>query len=188
MIGSGIFIVSAESARLVGTPGRLLAVWIFAGALHAPGRERLRRARDDVPLRGRPTFSSGRRTARSRGSYGWTMALVIQTGTIAVAVAFAKFLGLLVPSVAGATKAVAASVVLALTATNALGLKAGTRVQNVLTVLKVAALVALTAGGIFFGRAETETAAGESPSSAARASGVALAPWGPRSRSRPGRT
>ena len=109
------------------------------------------------------------------------MALVIQTGTIAaVAVAFAKFLGLLVPSVAGgATKAVAASVVLALTATNALGLKAGTRVQNVLTVLKVAALVALTAGGIAFGRAGADAPAGDAPSSGALVVAFALALVGP---------
>ena len=118
------------------------------------------------------------------------MALVIQTGTIAaVAVAFAKFLGILVPSVAGgATKAVAASAVLVLSATNALGLKTGTRVQNVLTVLKVAALAALTAGGIAFGRSGADA-----PSEAL----LSRAPWswlshsrssGRRSRSRPGRT
>jgi APA family basic amino acid/polyamine antiporter len=161
MIGSGIFIVSAESARLVGTPGRLLAVWVLAGALTLLAANACAELATMFPLAGGPYVFFREAYGPLAGFlFGWTMALVIQTGTIAaVAVAFAKFLGLLVPSVAGgATKAVAASVVLALTATNALGLKAGTRLQNLLTVLKVAVLVALTRSS------------------------------GPRSHSRPGRT
>jgi APA family basic amino acid/polyamine antiporter len=80
--------------------------------------------------------------------YGWTMVLVVQTGTIAaVAVAFSKFLGALAPSVAGGTaKAAAAAVVLVLTATNARGLRTGTRLQNVLTAVKLASLALLTLG------------------------------------------
>ena len=182
MIGSGIFIVSAESARLVGTPGRLLALWALAGALTLLAANACAELATMFPLAGGPYVFFREAYGPLAGFlFGWTTALVIQTGTIAaVAVAFAKFLGLLVPSVAGvATKAVAASVVLALTATNALGLKAGTRVQNVLTVLKVAALVALTAGGIVFGRAGADAPAGEAPFSGALVVAFALALVGP---------
>jgi basic amino acid/polyamine antiporter, APA family len=159
MIGSGIFIVSAESARLVGTPARLLAAWIVAGMLTLLAANACAELATMFPLAGGPYVFFREAYGPLAGFlYGWTTALVIQTGTIAaVAVAFSKFLGLLVPSVAGGyTKAVAALVVLVLTGTNALGLRVGTRVQNVLTVLKVAALVALTAGGILFGRAPAQ--------------------------------
>ncbi len=186
MIGSGIFIVSAESARLVGTPARLLAVWIAAGLLTLLAANACAELATMFPLAGGPYVFFREAYGPLAGFlYGWTTALVIQTGTIAaVAVAFSKFLGLLVPSVAGgATKAVAALVVLVLTGTNALGLRVGTRVQNVLTVLKVAALLALTAGGIVLGRApagaETVAAAAETPGPSALVLAFALALVGP---------
>jgi APA family basic amino acid/polyamine antiporter len=188
MIGSGIFIVSAESARLVGTPTRLLAVWLLAGLLTLLAANACAELATMFPLAGGPyVFFSEAYGPLLGFLYGWTTVLVIQTGTIAaVAVAFSKFLGLLVPSVAGgATKAVAALVVLVLTGTNALGLRVGTRVQNVLTVLKVAALLALTAGGILFGRAPAEagaaaaTAAAETPALSALVLAFALALVGP---------
>jgi len=159
MIGSGIFIVSAESARLVGTPARLLAVWLVAGLLTLLAANACAELATMFPLAGGPYVFFREAYGPLLGFlFGWTTVLVIQTGTIAaVAVAFSKFLGLLVPSVAGsAAKAVAALVVLVLTGTNALGLRVGTRVQNVLTVLKVAALLALTVGGIVFARAPAE--------------------------------
>jgi len=182
MIGSGIFIVSAESARLVGTPWRLLAVWALAGALTLLAANACAELATLFPLAGGPYVFFREAYGPLAGFlYGWTTALVIQTGTIAaVAVAFAKFLGVLVPSVSGgATKAVAALVVLSLTFTNALGLKTGTRVQNVLTVLKVAALFALTAGGILFGRAAVEAQPENAPSAGALVVAFALALVGP---------
>ena len=186
MIGSGIFIVSAESARLVGTPARLLAVWLVAGLLTLLAANACAELATMFPLAGGPYVFFREAYGPLAGFlYGWTTVLVIQTGTIAaVAVAFSKFLGLLVPSVAGgATKAVAALVVLVLTGTNALGLRVGTRVQNVLTVLKVAALLALTAGGILFGRAPAEAAGGaaavETPALHALVLAFALALVGP---------
>ncbi|HEX5854136.1 MAG TPA: amino acid permease [Thermoanaerobaculia bacterium] len=182
MIGSGIFIVSAESARQVGTPGRLLFVWVLAGALTLLAANACAELAILFPLAGGPYVFFREAYGPLAGFlYGWTTALVIQTGTIAaVAVAFAKFLGVLVPSVSGgATKAVAALVVLALTFTNALGLKAGTRVQNVLTAVKVAALFALTAGGIFFGRAAAQAQPENVPSGGALVVAFALALVGP---------
>ncbi|HEX7614605.1 MAG TPA: amino acid permease [Thermoanaerobaculia bacterium] len=174
MIGSGIFIVSAESARLVGTPARLLAVWLVAGLLTLLAANACAELATMFPLAGGPYVFFREAYGPLLGFlYGWTTVLVIQTGTIAaVAVAFSKFLGLLVPSVAGgATKAVAALVVVVLTGTNALGLQVGTRVQNVLTVIKVLALLALTAGGILFGRVPAEEQA-----ATAAAAAEALAP------------
>ena len=182
MIGSGIFIVSAESARQVGTPGRLLFVWALAGALTLLAANACAELATMFPLAGGPYVFFREAYGPLAGFlYGWTTALVIQTGTIAaVAVAFAKFLGVLVPSVSGgATKAVAALVVLALTFTNALGLKTGTRVQNVLTAVKVAALFALTAGGVLFGRAASEAPPENVPSGSALAVAFALALVGP---------
>ena len=188
MIGSGIFIVSAESARLVGTPERLVAVWLVAGLLTLLAANACAELATMFPLAGGPyVFFSEAYGPLPGFLYGWTTVLVIQTGTIAaVAVAFSKFLGLLVPSVAGGwTKAVAALVVVVLTGTNALGLRVGTRVQNVLTALKLAALLALTAGGIVFGRAQAVAVAGdaaaapESPALTALVLAFALALVGP---------
>jgi basic amino acid/polyamine antiporter, APA family len=154
MIGSGIFIVSAESARLVGTGGRLLAVWAVAGALTLLAALACAELATMFPEAGGPYVFFREAYGPMAGFlYGWTMALVVQTGTIAaVAVAFSKFLGVLAPSVTGwAAKAAAILALAVLTATNAAGLKAGTRLQNFLTVLKVAALAAVTLGGLFAG-------------------------------------
>jgi basic amino acid/polyamine antiporter, APA family len=178
MVGSGIFIVSAESARLVGTSGRLLLVWGAAGGLTLLAALACAELATMFPEAGGPYVFFREAYGPMAGFlYGWTMALVVQTGTIAaVAVAFSKFLGVLAPSVSGGTaKAAAALVVLVLTATNASGLKAGTRVQNVLTVVKVAALVALTAGGLLFaGSRVAPPAAASAPAPAGAALGVAF--------------
>jgi basic amino acid/polyamine antiporter, APA family len=148
MIGSGIFIVSAESARLVGTGGRLLLVWAAAGALTLLAALACAELATMFPEAGGPyAFFREAYGPMAGFLYGWTMALVVQTGTIAaVAVAFSKFLGVLVPSVNGWTaKGAAALVVLILTATNARGLKTGTRLQNVLTLVKLGSLIGLAA-------------------------------------------
>ena len=94
--------------------------------------------------------------------YGWTMALVVQTGTIAaVAVAFSKFLGVLAPGVNGWTaKGAAALVVLVLTATNARGLKTGTRVQNTLTAVKIGSLLMLAVACLVAPAAASEPSKG----------------------------
>ena len=97
MIGSGIFIVSAESARLVGTGGRLLAVWTAAGALTLLAALACAELATMFPEAGGPYVFFREAYGPMAGFlYGWTMALVVQTGTIAaVAVAFSKFLGVL---------------------------------------------------------------------------------------------
>jgi APA family basic amino acid/polyamine antiporter len=166
MIGSGIFIVSAESSRLLGSPGWLLVTWTVAGVLTIVAALCCSELAAMLP-------KAGGQYVFFRESYGplfgflfgWTMFLVIQTGTIAaVAVAFAKFLGFLWPAISGdrgllrlgpvsvsGVQAVALGVVAVLTASNATGLKTGTATQNLFTFAKFAALLGLTLLGLLLG-------------------------------------
>jgi APA family basic amino acid/polyamine antiporter len=99
MIGSGIFIVSADIARTVGSPGLLLIVWLVTGIVTVIG------ALSYGELAGMMPHAGGLYVYLREAYnpligflYGWTTFLVIQTGTIAaICVAFAKFTGLLIP-------------------------------------------------------------------------------------------
>lgn len=158
MIGSGIFIVSADIARQVGAAGWLLAVWAVAGAMTVMG------ARCYAELAAMYPYAGGQYVFLREAFgplagflYGWTLLLVIQTGTIAaVAVAFAKFLAVLVPAlgaeivlleVAGRALTpqalVAVAVIVLLTIANCRGLATGKGIQNVFTVAKIAALAVI---------------------------------------------
>src|SRR5574342_57877 len=99
MIGSGIFIVSADIARQVGAPGWLLMVWIITGLLTIVAALSYGELAAMFPNAGGQYVYLREAHGPLWGFlYGWTVFLVIQTGTIAaVAVAFAKFLGVLVP-------------------------------------------------------------------------------------------
>src|SRR6266702_1613986 len=101
MIGSGIFITSAESARLIGAPGWLLLAWAVAGLLTVTGALCCSELATMMPRAGGVYIFLREAYGPSIGFlYGWTLFLVIQTGTIAaVAIAFAKFLGGFVPAV-----------------------------------------------------------------------------------------
>src|SRR5437773_802892 len=98
MIGSGIFITSAESARLIGAPGWLLLAWAVAGLLTITGALCCSELATMMPRAGGVYIFLREAYGPSIGFlYGWTLFLVIQTGTIAaVAIAFAKFLGVFV--------------------------------------------------------------------------------------------
>src|SRR5687768_272398 len=100
MIGSGIFIVSAEIARDVGAPGWLMVVWIVTGLLTLMGALSYAELAAMMPRAGGQYVYLREAYSPLWGFlYGWTAFVVIQTGTIAaVAVAFAKFLGVLVPA------------------------------------------------------------------------------------------
>jgi amino acid transporter len=100
MIGSGIFIVSADIARNVGNAGGLLAVWLATGLLTICGALSYAELAAMMPRAGGQYIFLREAYSPLFGFlYGWTLFLVIQTGTIAaVAVAFAKFLGVLVPA------------------------------------------------------------------------------------------
>src|SRR6201988_4938324 len=101
MIGSGVFITSAESARLIGAPGWLLLAWTVAGLLTITGALCCSELATMMPRAGGVYVFLREAYGPSLGFlYGWTLFLVIQTGTIAaVAIAFAKFLGVFVSSV-----------------------------------------------------------------------------------------
>jgi APA family basic amino acid/polyamine antiporter len=167
MIGSGIFIVSADIARTVGSPGLLLLVWFITGLITVTG------ALSYGELAGMMPHAGGQYVYLREAYnplvgflYGWTSFLVIQTGTIAaVAVAFARFTSVLVPSLGenqillevmglriSAAQVVAILCIVLLTYVNTRGLREGKIVQNVFTIAKTAALVGLILLGIIVGR------------------------------------
>lgn len=101
MIGSGIFIVSTEMARNVGSPGWLLVAWAFAGLLTVAAALSYGELASMMPeAGGMYVFLREAYSPLGGFLYGWTLFTVIQTGTIAaVSVAFARFFGLLWPAV-----------------------------------------------------------------------------------------
>src|SRR5438046_8458140 len=101
MIGSGIFIVSAIIARQVGSPGWLLVVWIVTGLLTLMAALSYGELAAMMPKAGGQYVYLREAYSPLCGFlYGWTLFLVIQTGTIAaVGIAFAKFLGVLWPAI-----------------------------------------------------------------------------------------
>ena len=103
MIGSGIFIVSAESSRLVGAPGWLLMAWTLAGVLTITGALCCAELAAMWPRAGGQYVFLREAYGPSIGFlFGWALFIVIQTGTIAaVAVAFANFTGVLIPAISG---------------------------------------------------------------------------------------
>lgn len=170
MIGSGIFIVSADIARQVGSAGWLLVVWALTGVLTVAAALSYGELAAMMPRAGGQYVYLRESYGPLAGFlYGWTLFLVIQTGTIAaVAMAFAKFLGVLLPGLsethvlaaAGRFKLtpatfVAIGVLLLLTWSNTTGLRTGKIVQNVFTTAKIAALAALILLGLAVGANDT---------------------------------
>ena len=171
MIGSGIFITSAESARLVGTPGWLLAAWAVAGLMTVCGAATSAEIAAMMPRAGgQYVFLRDIYSPIFGFLFGWAMFLVVQTGTIAaVSVAFAKFLGVFQPGIAAdvylvapirlggyavslsSQQVVAIALIVGLTAVNMLGLKFGKWIQNSFTFTKTAALFGLIVVGILLG-------------------------------------
>ncbi|HXQ22628.1 MAG TPA: amino acid permease [Candidatus Acidoferrales bacterium] len=164
MIGSGIFIVSADIARQVGAPGWLLLVWVLTGIMTIIGALSYGELAAMMPQAGGQYIYLREAYGPLVGFlYGWTLFMVIQTGTIAaVAVAFAKFTAALLPVLdaqlhlgplpVSAQQCLAILVIAVLTATNCNGLRSGRLVQNVFTATKVGSLLALVAFGLAFGR------------------------------------
>ena len=178
MIGSGIFIVSAESSRLVGAPGWLLLAWVLAGVLTITGALCCAELAAMWPKAGGQYVFLREAYGPSIGFlFGWSLFLVIQTGTIAaVAVAFANFTGVLTntisadnyivnPRVFGGyavslstQQLLAVAMILFLTFTNTLGLKTGKFIQNTFTFTKTAALLGLIVVGLALGWNENSAA------------------------------
>ncbi len=173
MIGSGIFLVSADVARLVGSPGLLLVIWGISGLMTIAGALCAAEVAAMLPKAGGQYVFLREAYGSWLGFvFGWATFLVVQTGTIAaVAVAFARFLGVFAPGVAadnwivspvllGASgfafslttqQLVAILVIVALTISNTRGLKTGSLIQNTFTVTKTLALLGLIVIGLLMG-------------------------------------
>ncbi len=175
MIGSGIFIVSADISRQVGSPGWLLVVWILTGLLTMIGALSYGELAAMMPKAGGQYVYLREAYSPFWGFlYGWTLFLVIQTATIAaVAVGFAKFIGVLVPAISvenylvepirvgsssyafslSTAQFVGIVMIALLTWMNTRGLKLGKFVQNTFTFAKTGSLIALIVLGIIVGLA-----------------------------------
>jgi APA family basic amino acid/polyamine antiporter len=175
MIGSGIFIVSADIGRQVSDwgPGALLLVWLVTGAMTVTGALAYSELAAMMPKAGGQYVFLREGLSPAAGFlYGWTLFTVIQTGTIAaVAVAFARFLGVLVPSITpdiflplgslslpGAAdpiqlglspqRVVAVLMIAVLTGINVLGVRLGAAIQTAFSVAKIGALAVLVLLGL----------------------------------------
>jgi APA family basic amino acid/polyamine antiporter len=173
MIGSGIFIVSADMARTIGSPGWLLVGWLLAGVLTVTAALSYGELAAMMPRAGGQYVYLREAFSPIWGFlYGWTLFLVIQSGTIAaVAVGFARYSGVLVPWIAedhylippvhvtsgyalslSTAQLVGVLLIALLTWTNTRGLEYGRIIQNVFTTAKGGAIVALIAAGLLLGR------------------------------------
>jgi len=167
MIGSGVFIVAADISRQVQSPGLLIVTWIVTALLTLTAALSYGELAAAMPHAGGQYVYLREAFGPMYGFlYGWTLFTVIQTGTIAaVAVAFAKYTGVFLPSISaqnyllgsghfGVTtqQLLAIVMIVFLTWSNTRGIRTGAMVQNVFTVAKIAALLGLVAIGFLIGR------------------------------------
>jgi len=182
MIGSGIYIVSAEIAREVNSPALLIGAWLVTGFLTIVGALSYGELAAMMPRAGGQYVYLREALGPLWGFlYGWTLFLVIQTGTIAaVGVAFGKFLGIFFPSIASShwivhfwkvppiqvgpmvlgnmdiglstQNLVAIAVVIVLSVINIFGIRTGAFIQNIFTFAKTSALLGFVLLGLFIGR------------------------------------
>ena len=170
MIGSAIFIVTADMSRQLGSAGWVMISWLIAGFLTITGALAYGELATMMPKAGgqyvylRESFNP-----MIGFLYGWTLFLVIQTGTVAaVAVGFARYLGVFLPSISethyliapihllpgyavslSTAQAVAVFIIALLTFSNMRGLNYGKIIQNVFTSSKIVALAALVGVGFY---------------------------------------
>jgi basic amino acid/polyamine antiporter, APA family len=182
MIGSGIFIVSGEISREVNSPALLIGAWLVTGFMTIVGALSYGELAAMMPRAGGQYVYLREALGPLWGFlYGWTLFLVIQTGTIAaVGVACGKFLGVFFPSISSShwilhlwkvppipvgpmvlgnmdvglstQNLVAILVVIALSIVNVFGVRTGAMIQNIFTAAKVSALAGLVLFGLFIGR------------------------------------
>jgi APA family basic amino acid/polyamine antiporter len=173
MIGSGIFIVAADISKQTGSPGGLLLTWVLTGLLTVSAALSYGELAAMFPHAGGQYVYLREAYSPLWGFlYGWTLLLVIQTGTIAaVAVGFAKYLGVLFPAISpntwvvapiaiGSRVAISLSIqqlvgvlmIVLITFLNTLGVRLGKLIQNIFTSAKTLSLIGLIVLGVFFGR------------------------------------
>lgn len=155
IVGSGIFINPYVVARQVHTPALILGAWIIGGGVALLGALVYAELAARMP-------SAGGQYAYLREAYhpaiaflyGWVLLLVIQTGGMAaVAVTFAKYLRTMTP-VPLAEAWIAALTLAGLAIINCLGVRAGSTVQSILMVMKIAAIAALVFAGLAYAPAD----------------------------------
>ena len=166
MIGSGIFIVSSHIARDVDSSMLLIFVWMLAGFITMLGALSYGELSSTIPSEGGQYIYLKKIFSKKLAFiYGWTLFLVIQTGTLAaVNIAMAKFVGLICPFISQGHKVLeigsyclttqqvfAIFSVLFLTFINSRGIKTGVLVQNIFTVTKVLSIILIIICGLFFG-------------------------------------
>ncbi len=166
MIGSGIFIVSADCARSVGSGGWLLLLWLLAGFITIIAALSYGELAGMMPTAGGQFVYIERAYGKLPAfMYGWTVFAVIQTGTIAaVAVAFAKFTAHFFPALGpqhilidlgalqiSAGQLFAIGMIVLLTAVNSRGIESGKFIQLIFTLAKLLALLALIVVGLAIG-------------------------------------
>ncbi len=171
MIGSGIFIVSADIARSVGSAGWLMVAWLVAGVLTIVAALSYGELAGMMPRAGGQYVYLREAWGPLPGFlFGWTQFWVIQTGTIAaVAVAFAKFTAVFFPALSpsnvlfelgllkiSAGQIVAIALIVGLTLFHTRGVEGGKRMTSVFTVAKIASLAGLIVFGFLIGF-KTET-------------------------------
>jgi APA family basic amino acid/polyamine antiporter len=171
MIGSGIFIVPADMSRVLGSPALLIGAWLLTAAMTLIGALSYGELAAMMPKAGGQYVYLREALGPLWGFlYGWTLFLVIQTGTIAaVGVAFGKFLGVFFPGISSGhwllrvgsgnvglntANLVAIVIITLLTLLNTFGVKLGAAVQNVFTSAKVLALLAVVFVGLIAKNAE----------------------------------
>lgn len=189
MIGSGIFIVSADIARTVDSPALLIGAWVITGFMTIVGALCYGELAAMMPRAGGQYIYLREALGPLWGFlYGWTLFLVIQTGTIAaVGVAFGKFLGVFFPAInshnwilhiakvppihlgpmvlgdmqvgLNTQNLVGVLLVVLLSVINIFGVRTGALIQNVFTIAKISALSGLVLFGVFLGRNATAIAA-----------------------------
>src|SRR6266478_484326 len=173
MIGSGIFIVAADISRVTGSPGGLLLTWIITGLLTISAALAYGELAAMFPHAGGQYVYLREAYSPLWGFlYGWTLFLVIQTGTIAaVAVGFARYLGVLFPAISpntwiihpislGSKLAISLSIqqfvailmIMLITFLNTRGVRLGKLIQNIFTSAKTLSLLGLILIGVFVGR------------------------------------
>ena len=172
MIGSGIFIVSADMSRLINSPGWMLMAWVLTGVLTITAALSYGELAAMLPQAGGMYIYLREAFSPLWGFlYGWTFFTVIQTGTIAaVAVAFARFTAILIPQLSESSyiispihisagyafslstaQLLAIAVIAVLTWTNSRGIEYGRIIQNLFTSAKTIALAGLILVGLFLG-------------------------------------